>query len=149
VDAIHIVDLRTDTLTADMNLPVFATRQREWIIRPALKADLQNEILEMIKGSSNPEGLPVNVTFSIKDGYYKISGNAVRVGEHTVFDCIIKFDLKTSERYWNSSAQALYDYVGGFNATEKHVKEMYRITVRNSVYKALKQGESIFKNDSY
>jgi len=107
------------------------------------------ELIEMINQSSNPEGLPVKVTFSIKDGYYKISGNARSVGEHTLFDCVIRFDLKASDRYWNSSAQAFYDYVGVFNATEKHAKDIYRITVRNSVYKALKQGESVFDNISH
>jgi hypothetical protein len=64
-----------------------------------------------------------------------------------LFDCSIKFALTQSSEYWTSSANAFYDLVGQYNATEKHAKEIYRITIRNSVFNALKQGEKVFDNN--
>jgi hypothetical protein len=130
-----------------MKLPVFVTRPKEWIVKPTLKGDMLNEVVKMIEQSSNAEGLPAHVTLIVKDGYYKISGDAWKVGEHSLFDCSIKFALTQSSEYWTSSANAFYDLVGQYNATEKHAKEIYRITIRNSVFNALKQGEKVFDNN--
>lgn len=148
IDTIVISDLRTDTVTTNLKLPVFVTRPKEWIVKPALKTDLRNEVSQMIQEASNSDGLPAKITFTIKDGYYKIDGDAMKVGEHTLFACSIKFELSESGSYWTASANAFYDLVGQYNATEKHAKEIYRITVRNCVFNALKQGEKVFDEEN-
>lgn len=146
IDSIEVIDQRPDTVTREMNLPVFAAKRSEWIVRPGLSKELMTEVISMITASSNAEGLPVIVTLVIEDGYYKISGSASKVGEHTRFACSLNFQLLESNEYYRSSANAFFDQVGVFNATEKHVKELYRIAIRNSIFKALKQAESVLDN---
>jgi hypothetical protein len=144
IDTILFVDRRTDTLTYNMKLPVFATKTREWVVRPGLNKELKEEIIALIKNSSNTEGLSSLVTFFVVDGYYKIYGSVTKVGEHARFDCELEFRLLDSNSTYNSTAAAFHNFEGVFNATEKHVKEVYRITVRNGVFTALKQAEKTF-----
>jgi hypothetical protein len=144
INSIHLVDMRKDTASVDMNLPTFSTRPKEWTIKPPFISGLKNEVMDMIQHASNPEGLPVDLTLSIVNGYYRIAGDARKVGEHAFFDCLMKFDSKELGRNWTISSNANADYVGAFNATESHARESYRIVVRNSVYKALKKGETVF-----
>jgi len=146
IDSIRVIDHRPDTASEDMKLPVFTTKRKEWIVKPGLNNETKTNIISLINASSNPEGFPVIVTLFIEEGYYKVSGNATEVGEHTRFDCLLNFQLLESNSYYRSSASAFYDRVGIFNATENHVKDIYRITVRNSIYKALKQAETVFDN---
>ena len=144
VDTVIIVDLRKDTISTELTLPIFAVKQREWIVRPSLKADLQQDIMDLIKKGSYSDGIPAVVTVSIHDGYYRIAGNAKKVGEYTEFDCVVNFAPKELRQQWNSSAKSYNNYEGLINATEKHAKQMYRITAINGVYTALKQAEKMF-----
>jgi hypothetical protein len=144
IDSVIFVDNRPDTVTADMKLPVFATRSREWKISPALTPDLREELKNIIQSTSNPEGLPTSLTVVIEEGYYKISGNAFEVGEHTLFSCSLLFNLKDHPNDFKTFASANYDFVGTFNATEKHARQIYRITARNAVFTALKNAEKVF-----
>ncbi len=98
----------------------------------------------MIEASSNPDGLPANVIFYVNEAYYKISGNATKVGEHSRFDCELQFNIVESDIYFNARATAFHDYVGVFNATERHVIEEYKVTARNSAFNALTQAEKAF-----
>jgi hypothetical protein len=146
IDSVAFVDSRLDTVTAEMKLPLFASRQREWKISPALSPDLQEELKNIIQSSSNPEGIPTLLTVVIEEGYYKISGNAFQVGEYSLFNCTLLFDLKDYPNDFKTFARANYDFVGAFNATEKHVKQTYGITAHNGVYTALKNAEKVFDN---
>src|SRR5687768_17423782 len=83
IDTMEIVDLRRDTTSLSMKLPAFATRKKDWIINPTFNSPLKNEIMDMIRSASNPDGLPTRVTLTIKEDYYKISGSAIKVSEHT------------------------------------------------------------------
>jgi len=141
--SINFVDQRKDTLTAEMHLPIFATRRREWTIYPGVNPDQKKEIIDMINNASNPDGIGANVTLFIEEGYYRIDGDALEVGEHARFDCSLRFDVLEVGNIEVSSS-AFYDYVGVFNATEKHVKDVYRITLKNSVFRALKRSEKMF-----
>lgn len=135
VDSIIFVDRRPDTLTARMNLPAISTKQREWIVKPGLSPSLHNEIVEMIKTASNPLGPPCTITVHIVDGYYKIIGNATQVQEHTRFESELEFEF--SGGGFKTSAAAYDNLVGIYNAKEDHVRAMYRITARNSIFTAL------------
>ncbi|HMG90844.1 MAG TPA: hypothetical protein VK589_12320 [Chryseolinea sp.] len=144
VDSVVFVDRRTDTLTKDLKLPLLTAKPREWIVKPGLSEELKREILKMIEDSSNPDGLSTNVIFYVNEAYYKISGNATKVGEHTRFDCELQFKIVESDIFYSAKATAFHDYVGVFNATERHVIEEYKVTVRNSTFNALTQAEKAF-----
>ena len=144
IDSVIFVDNRPDTVTAEMKLPLLSTRPREWKISPALTTELREELKNIIQSTSNPEGLPTLLTVVIEEGYYKISGNAFEVGEHSLFSCSLLFNLKDHPDNFKSFASANYDFVGTFNATEKHAREIYRITARNAVFTALKNAEKVF-----
>lgn len=144
VDAIIINDLRTYTTSTKMDLPVLVTKAKEWSKSPTLSAELEAEIKAMIQGSSFADGLPADVTVSINEGYYRVYGNARQVGESTFFECKINYVSKESGESWAVMSNSSSDYSGIFNATEKHVSESYKITVRNAVFKALKESERIF-----
>lgn len=144
IDSIAFVDRRPDTLTYEMKLPVISAKSREWIVKPGLANQLREEIRGLINKTSNPEGFPSFVTVYIVEGYYKISGSATKVGEHARFDCELEFRLFNTNGYYRTTAIASHDFEGLFNATEKHVKDVYKITVRNSVFNALKQAERAF-----
>ena len=144
VDAIVINDLRTNTTSANMDLPVFVTKAKEWTKSPTLSADLEAEITGMIQASSFSDGLAADVTVSINEGYYRVYGNARQVGEYTFFECKINYVSKESGESWTVKNNSYSDYSGVFNATEKHVSESYKVTVRNAVFKALKESEKIF-----
>lgn len=142
IDSVILVDLRKDTTTIDLKIPFVISRKQEWKKSPTFQGDLKAEIMNMISNASYPDGLPCNITLTIKDGYYRIDGSSTAISQYSFFDCIVKSVPANSDRYWNSSAQA-YNTYGTLNATQKHAKEMYRITVRNCIYKALQQGETL------
>jgi hypothetical protein len=144
VDAIVINDLRADTTSTKMDLPVLVTKPKEWTKSPTLSGELAAEIKTMIQASSFAEGLPADVTVSINEGYYRVYGNARKVGEYSFFECKISFVSKESGETWGVKTNSYSDYSGVFNATEKHVSESYKITVRNAVFRALKESEKIF-----
>jgi len=147
VDAVVIKDLRADTTNAKMDLPVLVAKSSEWIKSPPLSGDVRSEIKEMIYTSSYSNGVPADVTVSITKGYYRIYGNAWEVGEYTFFECRINYLSKESGESWAVISNSFNDYSGVFNATEKHVSESYKITVRNAVFKALKESERIFSQE--
>ena len=144
VDAIVINDLRTNTTSASMDLPLLAAKAKEWTKSPTLSPELSAEIKAMIQASSFAEGLPADVTVSINEGYYRVYGNATRVGEYTFFECKINYISKESGESWAVISNSFNDYSGVFNATEKHASESYKVTVRNALFKALKESERIF-----
>lgn len=141
IDTVLIVDNRPDTLTKSIDLPVFSSRTREWTVNPGLSSGLKKEIVDMIKGSGSLHGSPCSVTLSIGKGFYRISGTSTHVGEHTFFSAELEFRPVNEGPSLRSSAESNNDIVGIFNATERHVKDMYRITVRNGVHKALMLAE--------
>lgn len=141
IDTVIFVDKRSDTLTTEMELPLIISRSKQWTIKPGLGKATKEEIAFMIRNASYTEGLPVNVTVTVLDGYYKVTGNATKVGEHTLFDCELLFTLIDSGASYKSNSKANYDFVGVFNATEEHARKMYNITVRNSIFNALKRAE--------
>jgi len=147
VDTVFIVDLRSDTTSEQLKLPLLSIEPREWIVRPALKTNLRQEIVQLINRASFADGIPAEVTLYVQDGYYKIAGNAHAVGEYAVFDCLINFAPKESNVQWNASSKSYNNNERLINATEKHAKEMYRITAINGVYAALKQGKKIFDEE--
>jgi hypothetical protein len=142
VDSIYISDSREDSITTEMDI-IFSARQQEWKITPALEPGLHTEIIDMIQSASNPEGFPTTLTLFITNGYYKISRNSNRMGEHTFFECTILYSIKSPEANWTTSGNSYSDHVGFFNVTEKSLKQSYRIAVRNAVYRALKEAEKV------
>lgn len=140
IDSIIFVDERPDTLTVSMDLPVFASKSKEWVVKPGLSTSLRKEIIEIINRASNPVGLPCTVTVHIEEGHYKILGNSSQVQEYAKFDSRLEFELDEGGGF-NTSASAYNELVGIFNATEAHVQAMYRITVRNSIFTALTYAE--------
>ena len=147
VNAVVIKDLRTDTTSAKMDLPVLVAKSSEWIKSPLLSGDVRAEIKEMIHTSSYSNGVLADVTVSITKGYYRIYGNAWEVGEYTFFECRINYLSKESGESWSVISNSYNDYSGVFNATEKHASASYNITVRNAVFKALKESERIFNQE--
>jgi hypothetical protein len=125
---------------------VFSARQQEWKIIPALEAHLHADIIEMIQSASNPQGFPTILNLIITNGYYKVSRNSNRVGEHTFFECNILYIIKNPKRNWTTSGNSYSDHVGVFNVTEKRLKENYRISVKNAVYRALKAAEKVIED---
>ena len=143
VNSIVIDDRRSDTTSIKLEMPAMLTKADEWSKSPALTHELAAEIKSLIHASSNAEGLPVEVTLSINKGYYRIKGNAWEVSEQTYFECRINYVLRESNVSLAVGSNAISDYTGVFNATEKHVAESYKITVRNAIFRALKESEKI------
>ena len=86
-----------------MELPLFATKKRDWTVKPGLDKDTIDEITNQLMNASNTDGLPSFVTFYIHEGYYKISGSAMQVGEHARFDCELLFELVGSSTKYSIS----------------------------------------------
>lgn len=58
VDSVRFVDMRGDTTTTGMNLPLFTMKSKEWIVKPGIDPELQSEIMRLIRPASHAEGLP-------------------------------------------------------------------------------------------
>jgi hypothetical protein len=152
VDKISVVETRNDTATADWKLPTFVLKAQEWTAKPPFKGRLYEEAVAMIKKASYAEGIPVDVTLIINEGYYKIKGNRNGVGEHAFFQCQIKYNLKENSAYFTSAANANADLTGKFNATKSHAEQVYDITAKNAIHKALENSENAleqFKAESH
>lgn len=129
---IDIVDQRTDTTSGKMDLPVFATKWKEWKLSPSLTQELKKQFTDIIRQSATPGGPVANVTLYITEGYYRITGDYLSVSEQTSFVCVMEFEIPGDIGGLRATASASTAVSGAFNATEKHVRKVYQTTARDA-----------------
>lgn len=147
VDHIVLEDLRRDTTSEKMNLPVFSTHQQEWKKSPLLSQDLKDDVKKLVESGSFDDGLPVTVTVSINEAYYMIAGNARTVSETSFFQCTLTYKSLETNKIWITTGNYVNTYQGVFNAKEEHVSQTFKITAKNAVFTALKETEKLFGSE--
>jgi hypothetical protein len=142
VDRIDIVDLRECLYPGNKKIPPTDPEKTEEIVNPVLSDKLKNEFMEMIRASAYPEAMRADLKVTIREGYYSTRYNHGGVRTSTRFDCTLTFSSHERGESWSFEGQA--SHIDSIDYSARHLRKLYKVTVKNSVFTALKRAEDLF-----
>ena len=138
INDVKIVDQRNNVTTADWHLPVSSIKESEQTVSPSIEGELRQGIIGMIKDAGTAGAPATNVILYIEEGFYKVTGDWKSATESTSFRCRLDFAEVNGGNVYSAQSDLSYEY-SSIAASEKHVKRLFELTVRNGVNDALKE----------
>ncbi|HMQ06502.1 MAG TPA: hypothetical protein PKC30_04325 [Saprospiraceae bacterium] len=138
VDSLLYIDMREELLSMDWDVPLIATKSKEWKGNPTLSDNNKIDIERIIRQSEQKDRLSVKIEYRIIEGECQLIANWKSVRELAKYTAEIKMYVPERNITYISYSEMNYDHPTS-NVTEKGVMRLYNQAVKNVTHMKLKQ----------
>ena len=138
IEELKITDTRDTLIPMNWDIPMIATKKRDWKGNPKLSELNRADIKNIIMNSEKTDGIPVNMEFKILEGVCELQADWKSVKEYAKFKGELFLEIP-SRNYTYKSYAEMYFENPTMNGTEKGTMRLYNQAVKNVTHMVIKQ----------
>lgn len=138
IEELKIIDSRDTLLAMNWDVPMIASKKRNWKGNPELSQLNKTDIENIIRSSEKEDGIPVKMDFKILEGVCELHADWKSVREYAKFKGELLLEIPSRNYTYKSYAEMYYDNPT-MNGTEEGVMRLYNQVVKNVTHMVLKQ----------
>lgn len=119
-------------------VPLIGVKKREWKGNPPLNEEHRYDIETLISQSEKPDGVAVDMVFSVLEGVCQLNADWKSVKEYAKFKGELIINIPSRDYTFTTYAEMFYEVHPG-NGTEKGTLRLYNQALKNVTHLVLKQ----------